>query len=743
MPLKMPYQPYFVPKSRKASSFFKVQSFDVEIKDNSGKVYFSQKKVKAPDFWSPTAVGIAASKYFKKPGVHSREKENSVFKMVERVVYAIQKASIQQSYLSSKEAAYFAEDLKYILLSQMASFNSPVWFNCGIYEAYGISGEGEVWHNNFKTQKVESSSETYKFPQVSACFIQSIEDDLESIFELLKTEARIFKYGSGSGTNFSTLRSKSEPLASGGSTSGLMSFLDVFDRSAASIKSGGITRRAAKMVCVDVDHPEILDFINWKKREEAKAQALIGAGYPADYEGDAYRTVSGQNSNNSVRIPHTFIQALKKHSMWSLKSRLSGKVVKKIPAQKIWDEIIDSAWYCADPGLQFSDHINSWNTCKDSGVIRASNPCSEYMFLDDSACNLASLNLVKFYKNNHFDFEAYRKAAQILFMAQEILVDYAGYPTEKIAKNSHEFRPLGLGFCGLGALLMQMNLAYDSEEGRTWASVLSAFLHGEACWMSAQMAKYRGSFKKYSKNKKNFLSVMARHQHSVKKIPLKFGLKKEIAELRSLWESILKLGRRYGFRNAQMSLMAPTGTIGLLMDSETTGIEPYYSLLSFKKLAGGGSLKIKAHSLELALGKLGYSQEEIKEILDEKKVIKREHQNIFACAQSSKVTEDAIVSSEGHLKMMAAIQPFLSGAISKTVNLPSTSTRESVSQVYLMAWEMGLKAISIYRENSKLSQPLAQKEHGPGLCPECGGETELSSGCFRCINCGFTTGCVS
>jgi len=741
---------------------FEWKKFDCEIKDSQGNIFFAMKNVEAPASWSQLAVEIAASKYFRKVGVpkkiSSSGQETSVRQLVRRVVHAITAAGkTQKVFKTSKEAKIFSQELTFILLSQKASFNSPVWFNCGLFQSYGIETDSSHFCWDLKKKKVVPVQGVYKNPQVSACFIQKVEDDLESIFDLLKSEAKLFKFGSGSGTNFSNLRSKYELLSGGGSSSGMMSFLEIFDRGAGSIKSGGTTRRAAKMVCLDVDHPEIVEFIEWKSKEEKKAQALIRAGYSSDFEGDAYRTVSGQNSNNSVRVTDDFMNAVQEKRNWQLRSRTTGKVVKEIPADELWQKMITSSWFCADPGLQFHDTIQTWHTCPASGEIRASNPCSEYMFLDDSACNLASLNLLSFLDvDGGFDFTAYTHTARVMFMAQEILVDFASYPMPKIAENSHNFRPLGLGFAGLGALLMRQGIAYDSKKGRAWAGVLTALLHGTAYDASCDLAIRLGAFSGFAKNKKYLLQILDRHHQAMKTVIDQHSIDGELplrvkVMLENLYSGIESKAKRHGVRNAQATVMAPTGTIGLVMDCDTTGIEPEFSLIKFKKLAGGGKVQIVSSSVRPALVKLGYNEKqilEIEEYISEKQMIegapqfKAEHLSIFDCAQRNGAEGKRFLRSEAHLQMMAAIQPFLSGAISKTVNLPAEATSSDISTTYWKAWELGLKAIAIYRDGSKMSQPLSTTDHDL-KCPECGGKIELAGGCFRCTNCGYTTGCVS
>lgn len=738
--------PYFVENSKSAKSLFKWKTHDSEIKGHNGEVYFSKKNVKAPQAWSSTAIDIAASKYFRK----TVKRESSIEALVDRVSAGLKTAAQNSGLFSNaKELQHYIEEIKYILLSQKAAFNSPVWFNLGLKEAYGIQSKSEHYYWNNRKHKVEKINDAYLHPQTSACFIQSIEDSLESIFDLVKSEAKLFKYGSGSGSNFSQLRGKNELLSSGGHSSGLISFLEVLDKAAGAIKSGGTTRRAAKMVCVDLDHPEIEDFINWKWREEKKARALITAGYSSDLDGETYRSVSGQNANNSVRVPDSFMKSIGHNKKWSLRNRASKKIAKIIEVDQLWKEICEAAWNCADPGLQFDDTINTYHTCKETDRIKASNPCSEYMFLDDSACNLASLNLVHFLdEQQNFKMQDYLHTLKCIFIAQECLIDHSGYPTQKIAENSHNFRPLGLGYANLGSFFMRKGLAYDSDEARAWAGFLTATMTGVAYRTSVEMAKQLGAFEGFRSNKKSMLKVMGLHAKAVKKIEWSY-LPKEFQKTTSdIWRTILKSGAKHGFRNSQATVIAPTGTIGLIMDCDTTGIEPDFSLIKNKKLSGGGYLKIVNQSVGSALVTLGYSDHSVKKIISQiaetgsilKTDIKNEHYGVFACA-----TGDLALSPEAHLKMMAAVQPFISGAISKTVNLPNESGVEDVSRTYRKAWKLGLKSIALYRDGSKFVQPLssvAAKSSFP-KCTECGYDTILESGCYRCVNCGTTTACSS
>lgn len=719
------------------------------IQDSNGAIHFELKNVESPDFWSQTAVDIAASKYFRKKD-RNRYLETSVHELIVRILCGLETAfKISAQFKNKKELNSILEQLYNLFVHQKAAMNSPVWFNCGLSERYKLKSESHHFSWNSKLQKIIQIHDAYKNPQLSACFIQSIQDSLDSIFNLVKAEAQLFKYGSGSGTNFTPLRSKYESLNSGGTSSGLMSFLDVLDRSAGAIKSGGTTRRAAKMVCLDVSHPEILEFIKWKRYEEKKAKDLISLGYSSDLDGEAYRTISGQNANNSVRVTNQFMKAVENNLDWNLKTK-SGKTLKTVKAQEIWNELCLSAWECADPGLQFDDTINQYHTCSTSGRIKASNPCSEFMFLDDTACNLASLNLVQFYNpETHFDLESFKSAIDVLIQTQDAIIDYSSYPTEKIACNSHDFRPLGLGFANLGSLMMRMGLSYESNEARAWAGALSALLTGQAYLKSAELAGKLGSFKQYSKNKKSMLKVLGQHQKALKKISWEYLSSEFKNEVESVWKNVFRIGKKYGFRNSQVTAIAPTGTIGFVMDCDTTGIEPEFSLVKTKKLSGGGHLKIVNRAVEVALKNLKYSDQDItkisKWILDHQgslrncSEIKKEHIDIFKTAVG-----DLTISAEGHLLMMAAVQPFISGAISKTVNISKESTVEDISEIYFKSWSLQLKSISLYRDQSKFIQPLntgIKKSEFP-KCTECGGETSLESGCFRCQNCGQTTSCA-
>jgi ribonucleoside-diphosphate reductase alpha chain len=792
------------------------------ITNPDGSIVFKMEGAEIPSTWSQLATDIVISKYFRKAGLYGDPKqgEKSVRQVVHRIAHTIRQAgeSFGGYFATKADADAFEAELSFLMVHQVGAFNSPVWFNCGLWAQYGITGSGGNWawdwsaRDNAKggpTPVIETKN-AYERPQCSACFIQSAHDDLMSIYELIKSEARLFKYGSGTGSNFSAIRGRQEKLSGGGTSSGLMSFLEVFDRAAGATKSGGTTRRAAKMVCLDMDHPEIVDFINWKVREEKKARILIAAGYSADFNGEAYHTISGQNSNNSVRVTDDFMRAVQAGGKWQTIMRTTGEVCDTYDAKDLWRQIAEAAWACADPGVQYDTTINRWHTCPNSGKINASNPCSEYMFLDDTACNLASINLTKFLRedengNQSFDIEGFRHACRIFFIAQEILVDLSSYPTKEIARNSHDFRPLGLGYANLGSLLMQMGVPYDSDEGRAIAAAITAIMCGKAYATSAEMAASKGAFNAFAKNRDPMLRVMGMHRDAAYQI----NRDKCPADLYRAacedWDRAVQLGEQHGYRNAQATVLAPTGTIGLLMDCDTTGVEPDFALVKYKKLAGGGYFKIVNQSVPSALKKLGYSATEIQEIvayvtgtntllaaphvnrktlkergltdaelakaeaslhgvfeLDQafapwvlgedtydrlgitkearsargfsflqtlgfKKeeieeaqdhiigrmtiegapYLKPSHYPVFDCANRCGKTGQRFLAPMSHIKMMAAVQPFLSGAISKTVNLPNDATVEDVQAIYEEGWRLGLKAVALYRDGCKASQPLS------------------------------------
>lgn len=802
------------------------------IKNPSGEVVFQLDNVEVPEHWSQIATDILAQKYFRKAGVPQPDgslgRETSIKQVAHRMAHCWRKWGERYNYFASeKDAQIFYDELVYSILNQSCAPNSPQWFNTGLHEAYGITGKPQGhYYVDPKDQQLKKSTSAYERPQPHACFILSVEDDLVNeggIMDLWVREARIFKYGSGVGTNFSNIRAAGEKLSGGGTSSGLMSFLRVGDRAAGAIKSGGTTRRAAKMVCLDLDHPEIEDFINWKVKEEDKVAALIAAGYPSDYEGEAYRTVSGQNSNNSVRIPNTFFKALAEDGDWELKARCDGSVMKKVKARDLWEQIAYAAWRCADPGTQYDTTINEWHTCPEGGRIRASNPCSEYMFLDNTACNLASVNLRKFYDENEnlFDVEGFEYTCRLWTVVLEISVLMAQFPSKEVAQLSYDYRTLGLGFANLGSLLMVSGIPYDSEAARGIAGAITAIMTGVAYRTSAEMASILGPFPRFEENREHMMRVMRNHRAAAYDATEAYeGLEIKPCGINAThcpdyllkaatkaWDNAVKLGEQYGYRNAQTTVIAPTGTIGLVMDCDTTGVEPDFALVKFKKLSGGGYFKIINQSVPLALRTLGYSEKEIEDIvhyakghatlkgapyINEESLaakgftradldklnaamgtafeigfafnvytlgeecmqrlgfkpeqyndfgwsmldalgftkeqidaantyvcgtmtvegaphLKEEHLPVFDCANKCGPLGKRYIHAHGHIRMMAAVQPFLSGAISKTINLPNEATVEEIADAYKLSWELGLKACALYRDGSKLSQPLSNK----------------------------------
>ncbi|HMF08069.1 MAG TPA: vitamin B12-dependent ribonucleotide reductase [Thermoanaerobaculia bacterium] len=658
------------------------------ITSEKGETIFEQKNVEVPKSWSQTATNIVAQKYF-----HGRlgtsERETSVKQLIERVVRTITGYGEKGGYFrTAADRDAFRDELAAILVNQVASFNSPVWFNVGI--------EGK--------------------PQASACFINSCGDSMDSILSLAKTEGMLFKFGSGTGSNLSNLRGSTEGLSSGGTASGPLSFMKGFDSFAGAIKSGGKTRRAAKMVILNIDHPDIEDFVLSKANEERKAWALIDAGYDGSFNGEAYGSIFYQNATHSVRVTDEFMHAVETDGEWWTKEVLTGKPFKKYQARKLLSEISEAAWVCGDPGMQYDTTINRWNPVKTTHRINASNPCSEYMFVDDSACNLASLNLMKFFKpdDGSFDVETFRHACDIVISAQEMLVDNASYPTQPIAENSYKFRPLGLGYANLGALLMATGLPYDSDEGRAYAAAITSLMCGEAYLESSRIAAELGPFAGYAPNRDAFLDVIAKHRDAAYEVASR-GVPAELSKAeRAVWDAALESGRQYGYKNAQVTVLAPTGTIGFMMDCDTTGVEPDLALVKYKKLVGGGTIKIVNNTVPLALKRLGYTEPEINQIVDyvdEKGTIegapgfKAEHLPVFDCAFRA-LNGSRSIHYMGHVKMMGAVQPFLSGAISKTVNLPSDATPDEIAGVYMEGWKEGLKAIAIYRDGCKRTQPL-------------------------------------
>lgn len=815
------------------------------IREPSGKIIFEMRDVEVPTTWSQVATDILAQKYFRKAGVPQYNEngtpkldadgapvlgpEHSIKQVAHRLAGTWRYWGEKYGFFASREdAQIFYDELAYMLTAQMAAPNSPQWFNTGLYWAYGINGPSQGhFYVDPDTGVMTKSVDSYSRPQPHACFIQSVHDDLVNeggIMDLWVREARLFKYGSGTGTNFSNLRGRGEKLSGGGTSSGLMSWLRIGDRAAGAIKSGGTTRRAAKMVVLNIDHPDIEDFINWKVEEEKKVAALVTSGYDSSYEGEAYQTVSGQNSNNTVRITHKFLEAVENNGEWHLTWRTNGHICKTLPARNLWDKIATAAWNCADPGLQFDTTINEWHTCPKSGTINASNPCSEYMFLDDTACNLASVNLAHYYdpETSTFDIEGFKYTNRLWTVVLEISVLMAQYPSESIARGSYDFRTLGLGYANIGSVLMTAGIPYDSPEALAFAGAVTALMTAESYATSARMAKLHGPFPKYYENRDDMLRVMRNHRRavfnvsedeyenlSVKPMAInpKFAPAYLLAAARESWNEVIELGEKYGFRNAQTTLLAPTGTIGLLMDCATTGVEPDFALVKFKKLAGGGYFKIVNDSVSSALKTLGYNPLQIGDVVNylkghgtlkgcktisheilkskgfneedlnklEKSLpavfelpfafnvwtlgedclkrlgftseqyndqnfdllsalgfskedvnvaneyvcgamtiegaphLKTEHYSVFDTANKNGKKGQRYIHYLGHIRMMAAVQPFLSGAISKTINMPNESTIEDVKIAYMASWKLGLKANALYRDGCKMSQPLSAK----------------------------------
>jgi len=802
------------------------------IKDTKGEIIFQMDNVEVPKQWSQIATDILAQKYFRKAGIPqpdgSTGREVSVKQVAHRMAHCWRVWGERNNYFATtKDAEIFYEELVYCILNQSCVPNSPQWFNTGLFEVYGIKGKPQGhYYVDAKDGELKKSTSAYERPQPHACFILSVEDDLVNdggIMDLWVREARIFKYGSGVGTNYSSIRGEGEKLSGGGTSSGLMSFLKIGDRAAGAIKSGGTTRRAAKMVCLDIDHPEIETFVNWKVEEEKKVGVLIAAGYPSDYEGEAYKTVSGQNSNNSVRIPNKFFAALEDGGDWELKARSDGRTMKKIKARDLWDKINYAAWRCADPGTQFDTTINEWHTCPHGGPIRASNPCSEYMFLDNTACNLASVNLRKFFneKDNTLDVPGFEYTVRLWTTVLEISVLMAQFPSKEVAQLSYDYRTLGLGYANLGSLLMVSGIPYDSDEARGIAGAITAIMTGISYKTSAELAAHLGAFKKYDENKKHMLKVMRNHRAAAydaldayegieikpKGIDARYCPDYLLKAATRAWDDAVMLGETHGYRNAQTTVIAPTGTIGLVMDCDTTGVEPDFALVKFKKLSGGGYFKIINQSVPQALRNLKYSENEIEEMVNYAKghatlksapfinnhsliekgftpeeikkledclgsafeigfvfnvynlgeeclkrlgftpaqyynfewsllealgftheeiekaneyicgtmtiegapYLKDEHLAVFDCANKCGHKGQRFIHHSGHIRMMAAAQPFISGAISKTINLPNEATVEEIAEAYTLSWQLGLKACALYRDGSKLSQPLSNK----------------------------------
>jgi len=677
------------PKSKAYDQLKWVKQDSLIVNPSTGKPVFEQKGVEFPEGWSLNSINIVAQKYFSgTPG--TPEREASLKQLIDRVADTIARQGLQEGYFESEaEAEDFREELKYVLATQRAAFNSPVWFNIGALE---------------------------RAQQASACFILGIEDTMESILNWYKEEGMIFKGGSGSGVNLSPIRSSRERLGkSAGTASGPLSFMRGADSSAGAIKSGGKTRRAAKMVILNIEHPDVEEFIWAKAIEERKARVLQQAGFDMTLDGKDIFSVQYQNANNSVRVTDDFMQAVVNDDDWDLLEVTTGSTIKTIKARKLFRQIAEAAWECADPGMQFDTTINKWHTAPKAGRINASNPCSEYMHLDNSACNLASINLLKYLRDdNSFDVEAFKHTVELIFTSQEILVGYSAYPTENITKNAKAYRELGLGYANLGALLMAMGLPYDSEEGRAIAAAITALMTGHAYATSAKMASRVGPFAGYRKDREAMLNVLRMHRAEVPKIDPSLVSEELLSAAATAWDEAVELGELYGVRNSQASVLAPTGTIGFMMGCDTTGIEPDFALIKYKDMVGGGSMVIVNQTVPRALKNLGYTPEQVSDIvahIHDKSTIsgaphlKPEHRAVFACAVG-----DHPIHYLGHVKMMSAVQPFISGAISKTVNMPEEVTVEDVEQLHIDAWRMGIKAIAIYRDNCKVAQPLSSKD---------------------------------
>ncbi|PZF73151.1 vitamin B12-dependent ribonucleotide reductase [Taibaiella soli] len=802
------------------------------IRNPNGEKVFEMTNVEVPGHWSQIATDILAQKYFRKASVPQPDgtlgRETSIKQVAHRLADCWKSWGSRYGYFATEQdAMIFYDELVYSILHQSCAPNSPQWFNTGLFNSYGIDGKAQGhYYVDPVSGKLERSQNAYERPQPHACFILSVEDDLVNdggIMDLWVREARIFKYGSGVGTNYSNLRAEGEKLSGGGTSSGLMSFLKIGDRAAGAIKSGGTTRRAAKMVCLDLDHPEVINFIDWKVEEEKKVAALIAAGYSSDYEGEAYKTVSGQNSNNSVRIPNEFFRRLVNNEEWEMTARTDGRVMRKIASKELWEKIAYAAWRCADPGTQYNTTINEWHTCPEGGEIRASNPCSEYMFLDNTACNLASLNLRRFFNesDNSFDVEGFEYMTRLWTVVLEVSVLMAQFPSPEVAQLSYDYRTLGLGFANLGSMLMVSGIPYDSEEARAIAGAITAIMNGVAYKTSAEMAECLGAFPRYQENKKHMLRVMRNHRAAAydateayedleikpNGINARYCPTYLLKAATKAWDEAVQLGEQFGYRNAQATVIAPTGTIGLVMDCDTTGIEPDFALVKFKKLSGGGYFKIINQSIPLALKNLGYKPEEADAIvkyakgngnfggapyinhqsLSEKGFIaeelkkldtavesafevsfvfnvytlgeeclqrlgfkaeqyydmefsllhelgftdeeieaandyvcgtmmiegapylKEEHLPVFDCANKCGKNGERYIHAHGHIRMMGAVQPFISGAISKTINLPNEASVDEIKDCYYLSWQLGLKACALYRDGSKLSQPLSNK----------------------------------
>jgi ribonucleoside-diphosphate reductase alpha chain len=698
---------------------------DIEITEDSGKAVFSQKDVEVPETWSITACRVAVSKYFYgiigTPG-----RETSIKSLIHRVAHTIAKEAVLGAYVEENSFVAFYDEMRWLLLHQYFAFNSPVWFNVGLYSVLGVRKPGTKnnWIVPAMRNEAELSKDQYAYPQCSACFIQRVNDDMESIMQLATNEAMLFKFGSGTGTNLSTLRSAREVLSGGGKPSGPLSFLRIYDQVANVVKSGGKTRRAAKMDILNDNHGDIEEFIDVKPNEEKKAWALIEQGYDGSFGGEAYNSVMFQNENLSVRLSDEFMRKAIStgDSKYWTRSVTTGEPLEEKDAKVLLRKISEGAWLCGDPGVQFDGIINRWNTCRQTDRINATNPCSEFIFLDDTACNLASINLVKFYKGTEFDLADFDYVVRMVILCQEILVDMASYPTKTIAENSVKFRPLGLGYANLGSLLMRMGLPYDSEEGREIAAAITSLMTGLAYYQSSLIASFKGAFNA-GKNAVGMGEVLKLHEDSAKNLRISNLLPELSQQAKSVWTSVLEFHEHYGVRNAQVTVLAPTGTIGFMMDVDTTGIEPDLSLVKYKNLAGGGTMKIVNQSVMPALIHLGYGDKAAKAITayiedcgcaEGCADLKEVHLPVFDCALTPAKGKRSI-DYRAHLKMMAAVQPFLSGGISKTVNMPNSATVDDIQNVYISAWIMGLKCVAVYRDGSKKAQPLNVKKNDKAI----------------------------
>ena len=692
-----------------------------KITDENGQVIFEQKNIEVPAFWSQLATKVVICKYFY-GDLDLGEREYSVKQLVHRVSRTIADWGKKDGYFaSSEDAENYYNDLTWLCANQYGAFNSPVWFNVGLHNVYGVEGGEHNFHWDAQQQKAVACKNSYEYPQSSACFIQSVDDTMEDIMRLAKSEAMLFKHGSGTGTDLSTLRSSREKLSGGGKPSGPLSFMRVFDQIAAVVKSGGKTRRAAKMQSLKIDHPDIKDFITCKTEEEKKAWALIESGYGGDLNNEAYSSVMFQNANLSVRVTDEFMDAVEKDGKWTTKSVTTSEPVEEYKARELMDLLAEGTRICGDPGIQYDTTINKWHTCPSSGPINASNPCSEYMFIDNSACNLASLNLMKFRtEDGSFDVESFKRAIRIFIIAQDILVDRGSYPEATITVNSHRFRPLGLGYANLGSLMMSLAMPYDSDAARTMSSAITAILTGTAYATSAEIAVIKGPFDAYQQNRDSMLNVIGMHREHAYNIPEVHCADYLLNAAKNAWDEAFDAGTQQGFRNAQATVLAPTGTIGFMMDCDTTGVEPDIALVKYKLLAGGGMLKIVNRTVPMSLERLGYSAEEIKEICDTidkdetvetSQTLRKEHLPMFDCAFKPR-NGKRFIHYLAHLKMMAAVQPFLSGAISKTINMPNESTTDEIESAYMEGWKLGLKAVAIYRDGSKMIQPVNTDKDG-------------------------------